>query len=134
MLPLYYIYINSRKLETTFADRDIDPDLLAWSVGKIDGVKVAMLQLLPWAIGRRSGNDVVRITNAIVPGCLLPVCFPLCSYTLTMLHHDTSLPHPQPARLHILPSAFVSRQFAIAGLGFNQLSARFYIKQSGMRT
>lgn len=46
-----------------------------------------MSQLLPWAIGRRSGNDVVRITNAIVPGCLLPVCFPLCSYTLTMLHH-----------------------------------------------
>lgn len=96
--------------------------MLAESVGKIDGVKVAMLQLLPWAIGRRSGNDVVRIINAIVPGCLLPVCFPLCSYTLTMLHHDTP-----PARLRILPSAFVSRQFAIAGLGFDQLSARFYI-------
>jgi len=53
-----------------------------------------MSQLLPWAIARRSGNDIVRITNAIVPGCLLPVCFPSCSYTLTMLHYGTS-----PARL-----------------------------------
>jgi len=33
----------------------------------------------------------------------------------------------------ILPSAFVSRQFAIAGLGFDQLSARFYIEQLGMQ-
>lgn len=86
-----------------------------------------MLQLLPWAIGGRSGNDVVRITNAIVPGCLLPVCFPLCSYT----YDDVTRRCTPPARLRILPSAFVSRQFAIAGLGFDQLSARFYIKQSG---
>lgn len=88
-----------------------------------------MLQLLPWAIGRHSGNDVVRITNAIVPGCLLPVCFPLCSYTLMMLHV-----YSPPTRLRILSSAFVSCQFAIAGFGFDQLSTMFYIKQSGMRT
>lgn len=41
-------------------------------------MKVATLWLLPWAIGRRSRTDVVPITNTVVPGCLLPVCFPLC--------------------------------------------------------
>lgn len=86
-----------------------------------------MLQLLPWAIGRRSGNDVVRITNAIVPGCLLPVCFPLCSYTLTMLHHDTP-----PAR------RYTAVRFRVSSIcdSWSQIRSiiRKILKQSGMRT
>lgn len=84
-------------------------------------MQVATSQLLPWAIGRRSGIDVVPITDAVVSWCLLPVCFPLCSY----IHWrcQTILPI---GVLPTLSSAFVSRQFAIAGFEFDQLFARFW--------
>lgn len=99
---------------------------------KIDSTKVATLQLLlPWAIGRRSGErtDVVPITNAIVPGCLLPVCFPLCSQ-----HIDDVTRYPTGASLHrVLSSAFVSHQFAIAAFGLDQLSAREVLEGFGPR-
>lgn len=78
-------------------------DSLVQSFRKIDGAKVATLQLLPWATGRRSGTDVMPITNAIVPGCLLPVCFPF------MLVHigDVTRYSPQ-ARLRMLSFRMLS--------------------------
>jgi len=59
--------------------------------------------------------------------------FVACMFPFMLVHIDDVTLRYLTGASSILPSAFVSRQFAIAGLGFDQLSARFYIEQLGMQ-